>query len=47
VENDVIETETIFERRGGDLRRAGGMPGRVELYERAGLDVHRILARDC
>ncbi|WP_341925259.1 CpaF/VirB11 family protein [Nocardioides psychrotolerans] len=43
VENDVIETETIFERRGGDLERANGMPPRPELYERAGIDVHRIL----
>lgn len=43
VENDVIETETIFERRGGDLARANGMPPRPELYERAGIDVHRIL----
>ncbi|WP_147095107.1 CpaF family protein, partial [Nocardioides psychrotolerans] len=43
VENDVIETETIFERRGGDLERANGMPPRPELYERAGLDIHQIL----
>ncbi|WP_309649910.1 ATPase, T2SS/T4P/T4SS family [Nocardioides sp.] len=43
VESDVIETETIFARRGGDLERANGMPPRPELYERAGIDVHRIL----
>ncbi|WP_134740897.1 ATPase, T2SS/T4P/T4SS family [Nocardioides sp. 503] len=46
VENDIIETESIFERRGGDLQRANGMPPRIELYERAGIDVHRILSQD-
>jgi len=45
-ENDVIETEPIFTRRDGVLRRTGGMPPKLELYERLGLDVHRILARD-
>ena len=44
VESDVIETEPIFERRTGDLCRTGGMPPRPELYERLGIDVHRILA---
>ena len=44
VENDVIEVEPIFERRGGDLRRTRGMPPRVELYERAGIDVHALLS---
>ncbi|MCW2791025.1 MAG: type secretion system protein [Nocardioides sp.] len=43
VENDIIETEPIFERSGGDLRRVNGMPPRPELYERVGIDVHRIL----
>ena len=43
VENDVIETESIFQRGGAELRRTNGMPPRPELYERAGLDVHRIL----
>ena len=28
VENDVIEAEPIFERRGGELRRSSGMPPR-------------------
>jgi pilus assembly protein CpaF len=46
VENDVIETEPLFETRGGDLRRTRGMPPRVELYERAGIDVHRLLTED-
>src|SRR3954452_17795826 len=43
VENDIIETEPIFERAGNELRRTNGMPPRPELYERAGIDVHRIL----
>ena len=45
-EHDVIETEPVFARRGRDLRHTGGMPPRPELYERLGIDVHRILARD-
>jgi pilus assembly protein CpaF len=44
VEQDVIETEPVFERRGGDLRRAGGMPPHLERFERIGIDVHRIVA---
>jgi pilus assembly protein CpaF len=43
VENDVIESEPIFVRTAGELRRAGGMPPRAELFERVGIDVHRIL----
>ena len=43
VENDVIESEPIFERRGTDLRRSIGMPPGVERYERVGIDVHRLL----
>jgi pilus assembly protein CpaF len=43
VEQDIIETESIFERAGGELKRAGGMPPRLELFDRAGLDVHAIL----
>ena len=46
VENDVIETEPVFERRGGDLRRTGGMPPHAERYERVGIDVHRLLAEE-
>jgi pilus assembly protein CpaF len=46
VENDIIETEPLFERRGGELRRTRGMPPRVESYERAGIDVHRLLSED-
>ena len=43
VENDIIEVEPIFERTTGELRRTGGMPPRIELFERQGIDVHRIL----
>ncbi len=43
VENDIIETEPIFERSGGELQRVAGMPPRAELYERVGIDIHRIL----
>lgn len=43
VENDIIEAEPIFERRDGELRRARGMPPRVESFERVGIDVHRLL----
>jgi pilus assembly protein CpaF len=42
-ENDIIETETIFERSGLELRRGSGMPPRRELFERVGIDVHRLL----
>jgi len=44
VEGDVIETETVFERRGGELRCTGGRPPHPERYERVGVDVHRLLA---
>lgn len=44
VEQDVIETEPVFERRGGELRRVGGMPPHLERFERVGIDVHRIVA---
>ena len=46
VEADVIETETVFERRGGELRCAGGRPPHPERYERVGVDVHRLLAAE-
>ncbi|KQW49273.1 pilus assembly protein CpaF [Nocardioides sp. Root1257] len=44
VEQDVIETEPVFVRRGGELQRAGGLPPHQERYERVGIDVHRIVA---
>jgi pilus assembly protein CpaF len=43
VENDNIETESIFERSGGELRRTNGMAPRAELYERVGIDIHGLL----
>jgi len=43
VESDVIETEPIFGRSGGDLRRGSGVPPRTERFERVGIDIHRIL----
>ena len=43
VEQDIVETEPVFERRSGDLVHTGGMPTRLESFERAGIDVHRIL----
>ncbi|MCW2780161.1 MAG: type secretion system protein [Marmoricola sp.] len=47
VENDIIEIEPLFHRTGDRLLRAGGMPGRLEAFERAGIDVHALLRRDC
>jgi pilus assembly protein CpaF len=47
VENDVIETACVFERRGAaadGLRRGSGMPPRPERYERVGVDLHALLA---
>ena len=43
VENDIIEVETVFERRGTELRRSSGMPARPERYEHVGIDVRRLL----
>lgn len=42
-ENDRIETEAVFVREGDRLVRATGMPPRLERFERASVDVHRIL----
>src|SRR3954453_9495380 len=44
VENDVIETEPVFVRHGTELRRTGGLPPRLEQFERRGIDVHQILS---
>ena len=43
VESDIVETEAVFERTGGELRRGNGMPPRVARFERAGIDVHALL----
>ena len=45
-ENDIIETEPIFERVGGDLVRTGGMPPRAERYARVGVDLLGLLSED-
>jgi len=44
VEGDVIETATVFERRGGELRRGSGVPPRPERFDRLGIDLPRLLA---
>ena len=44
VEADVIEVEPIFQRTGTELRRAGGVPARLERYERVGIDIDQVLA---
>ncbi|HRI96186.1 MAG TPA: hypothetical protein PLZ93_11265 [Nocardioides sp.] len=44
VENDVIEIEPVFVRRDGELRRTGGLPPRLDRFERRGIDVHRLLS---
>ena len=43
VENDIIETESVFERTGGELRRGSGMPPRLDLFDRAGIDVRSLI----
>ncbi len=43
VENEIVETEPVFVRSGGELVPTGGLPGRLESFERAGVDVHQIL----
>ncbi|MFC6151567.1 MULTISPECIES: CpaF family protein [Mumia] len=43
VENDVIETETLFERRDGVLVRASGTPARSERFTQAGIDLGALL----
>jgi pilus assembly protein CpaF len=42
-ENDTIETEPVFVRRGAGLVRATGMPPRAERFARAGIDVAALL----
>ena len=45
-ENDIVEIEPVFVRQGGALVHAGGVPARLDTYERAGIDVHRLLRGD-
>ncbi|GAA1476391.1 hypothetical protein GCM10009623_08370 [Nocardioides aestuarii] len=42
-EGDVIETETVFELVGGELKRGSGMPPRRDRYDRLGLDLAALL----
>lgn len=44
-ENDIVETEPLFLRRSDQLQPTGGMPSRVEAFERAGIDIHAVLGR--
>ena len=46
VENDIIETSTIFERVGNELKRGVGTPPRPERYARAGLDLGQLLGQE-
>lgn len=43
VENGIIESEPVFTRRAGALERDHGVPARREVFERAGIDLDRIL----
>ena len=43
VEQDIIETEALFIRDSGELRRHGGVPPHVERFSRLGIDIHRVL----
>ena len=43
VEQDTIETETVFVRQQDGLVRLTGMPPRPERYARIGVDVHALL----
>ena len=43
-EEDVIEIEPIFGLEGSRLVRRGGLPPRIDRFQRRGIDVHRLLA---
>jgi len=44
VENDNIESEQIFVRKGGVLERGTGIPARRDRFEQAGIDLDSLLA---
>jgi pilus assembly protein CpaF len=46
VENDLIETESMFVRRDGRLHRLSGMPPRPERFARRGIDLRRLLSAE-
>ena len=43
VENDIIETEPVYERAGRSWRRGHGRPSRTEAFELAGIDLNHVL----
>ena len=43
VENDLIESDPVFVRRGDRLERGHGVPVRREAFEQAGLDLDAVL----
>lgn len=43
VESGIVELETIFARRDGDLRRADGYPPHSDRFARAGIDLAAVL----
>jgi pilus assembly protein CpaF len=43
VENDVIETEPVFERAGTELVATGGMPPRLGSFQRLGIDIRGVI----
>jgi pilus assembly protein CpaF len=43
IENDTIETETVFHLVDGDLVRGSGLPPRPERYRRVGVDLTALL----
>ncbi len=45
VEGDVVELEPIFVRRGGQLVCIDGYPPHLDRFERAGIDIARVLGR--
>jgi pilus assembly protein CpaF len=45
VEGDVVELEPIFVRRGGQLVCVDGYPPHLDRFDRAGIDVVRLLGR--
>jgi pilus assembly protein CpaF len=43
IENDTIETESVFHHVGGELVRGPGLPPRPERFERVGVDLSALL----
>ncbi len=43
VEGDVIETETVFARRGGQLVHTGGRPPHADRFARIGIDIAAVV----